>query len=154
MSKAGEIAVKGVQTSRTLVPPRSKDVPLNMMNLRDVVVRLHDGATVGEPQPVNVVETFTPPTIEERQQECIGELICGTDYRLSAADKEKLSGLLKEFSDTLSVDEYDMDQTGVIQHHIDTGQKSADPSSAASTPTTSFTSDRRTDGVNDETEDH
>ena len=45
---------------------------------------------------------------EERQQKCISELIRGTDYRLSAADKEKLSGLLKKFSDTLSVEEYDM----------------------------------------------
>ena len=40
---------------------------------------------------------------------------------LRGADKEKLSGLLKEFSDTLSVDEYDMGTTGVIKHHIETG---------------------------------
>ena len=93
-----------------------------MMNLRDVAVRLHKGATVAELQPVDVVETVTLPTKEERQQQRISELIRGTDYRLSAVDKEKLSGLLKEFSDILSVDEYDMGQTGVIEHHIDTGQ--------------------------------
>ena len=92
------------------------------MNLQDVAVRVNKGATVAELQPVDVVETVTPPTKEERKRECISELIHGTDYRLSAADKEKLSGLLKEFSDTLSVDEYDMGQTGVIEHHIDTGQ--------------------------------
>ena len=73
-------------------------------------------------QPVDVVETVIPPTKEERQQGCINELIRGTDYRLSAADEKKLSGLLKEFNDTLSVDEYVMGQTGVIEHHIDTGQ--------------------------------
>ena len=79
---------------------------------------------MAELQPVDVVETVTPPTIEERQQECISELIRETDYRILAADKEKkLSGLLKEFSDTLSVDEYDIGQTGVIEHH--TGQHSA-----------------------------
>ena len=122
MSEAGEIDGKGVQTSRTLVPPRSKDVRLRIMNLRDVAVRLNKGATVAKLQPVDVVETVTPPTKEERQQECISKLIRGTDYRLSAADKEKLSGLLKEFSDTLSEDEYDMGQTGVIEHHIDIGQ--------------------------------
>ena len=122
MSEAGEIAGKGVQTSRTLVPSRSKDVPLRMTNLRDVAVRLHKGATVAELQHVDVVETVTPPTKEERQQEYISELIRGTDYRLSAAHKKKSSGLLKEFSDTLSVDEYDMGRTGVIEHHIDTGQ--------------------------------
>ena len=118
MSEAGERAGKGVHTSRTLVPPRSKDVPLRMMNLRDVVVRLYEGATVAELQPEDVVETVTPPTKEERQQKCINELIRRTDYRLSAADKEKLSGLLKEFIVTLSVDEFDMGQTGVIEHHI------------------------------------
>ena len=122
MSEAGEVAGKGVQTSRMLVLPRSKDVPLRMMNFRDVAVRLNKGATVAELQPVDVVETVTPPTKEERQQECISELIRGMDYRLSAEDKEKLRGLLKKFSDTLSVDEYHMGQTGVIEHHIDTGQ--------------------------------
>ena len=60
-----------------------------MMNLRDVEVRLK-GATVVEFQPVDVVETVTPPTKEERQQECISELIRGTDYRLPLAAKEKL----------------------------------------------------------------
>ena len=113
---------KGVQTSRTLVPPRPKDVPLRMMNLRDVEVRLHNGATVAELQPVDVVETVTPPAKEERQQECISELIRGTDYRLSVADKNKLSGLLKEFNDTLSVDEYGMGQNVVIEHDIDIEQ--------------------------------
>ena len=122
ISEAGEIAGKGVQTSRTLVRSRSKDVPLRMMNLRDVTGRLHKGATVAEHQPVNVVETVTPPTKEKQQQECISELILETDYRLSAADKQKLSGFLKDFSDTLSVDEYDNGHTGVIEHHIDTGQ--------------------------------
>ena len=71
---------------------------------------------------MDVVETATPPTKEERQQECISELIRGMDYRQSVADKDKLSGLLKEFSDTLSVEEYDMGYTGVIKHHVDTGK--------------------------------
>ena len=61
MSEAGKIAGKGVQTSTTLVPPRSKDVPLRMMNLRDMAVRLNKDATVAELQPVDVVETVTPP---------------------------------------------------------------------------------------------
>ena len=97
------------KTSKTLDPSRLKDVPLRMMNLRDVAVRFHKSATVAELQSMDVVETATPPTKEERQQECINELIRGTDYRLSAADKEKLSGLFKEFSDTLSVNEYHID---------------------------------------------
>ena len=71
---------------------------------------------------MDVVETVTPPTKDKRQQECISELIRGTDYRLSAAYKEKLSGLIKKLGDTLSVDEYDMGQTGVIEHDIDTMQ--------------------------------
>ena len=75
-----------------------------------------------ELQLVDVVEMATLLTKEERQQECINELIRGMDYRLSAVEKEKLIGLLKEFSDTLSVDEYNMSQTLVIEHHIDTGQ--------------------------------
>ena len=62
MSEVGEIAGKGVQTSRTLVPSRSKNVPLRMMNLRDVADRLIKGATVAEVQPVDVMETVTPPT--------------------------------------------------------------------------------------------
>ena len=67
MSEAGEIAGKGVQTSRRLVSSRSKNVPLRIMKLRDVAVRLNNGATVAELQPVDVVESVTPPTKKERQ---------------------------------------------------------------------------------------
>ena len=50
ISEAGEIAGKGVQTSRTLVPSRSKDrmIPVGMPHIRDVAVRLYKGATVAE----------------------------------------------------------------------------------------------------------
>ena len=61
ISEAGEIARKGVQTSRTQVPPRSKDVPLRTMNLRDVAVGFNKGAIVAELQQVDVVETVTSP---------------------------------------------------------------------------------------------
>ena len=54
--------------------------------------------------------------------ECVHELIRATDYRPSAVDKNKLSNLLNEFHDTLSVDEYGMGQTGIIEHHIDNVQ--------------------------------
>ena len=122
MSEAVEIAGKDVQSSRTLIPPRSNDVPLRPMNLRDVGVQFHKGATVAELQPVNIVETVTMSTKEERQYKCIRELICVADYRLSAADKDELRILLDEFRNTLSVDEYDMGQTGIIEHDEDTGK--------------------------------
>ena len=67
ISEAGDIAGKGVQTSRTLVPRRSKDVPLRMMNLRDMAGRLRKGATVAELQPMDAVETVSPPRKEKRQ---------------------------------------------------------------------------------------
>ena len=41
------------------------------MNLRDVAVRLHNGAMVAELQPVDVVETAAPQSKEKRQQECV-----------------------------------------------------------------------------------
>ena len=68
------------------------------------------------------METAAPPIKEERQQDCVRELIRTKDYRISTADKNTLSSLLNEFRDTLSVDEYDMGQTRIIEHHIDTGQ--------------------------------
>ena len=83
---------------------------------------MHKCATVAELQSVDVVEAATPPTKETWQQECISELIRETDYGISAADKEKLSGLLKEFNGTLSVDDYDIGKTGVTEHHIYIGQ--------------------------------
>ena len=39
MNEVGEIAGRGVQPSRTLVPPRLNDVPLRLMNLRDTAVQ-------------------------------------------------------------------------------------------------------------------
>ena len=62
------------------------------MNLRNAAVRLHNGMTVAELQPVDVIETPIPPAKEEWQKECIRDMASEKDYRLSVADKDKLSG--------------------------------------------------------------
>ena len=71
--RSWRIVGKDVQTWRTLVPSISRKVPLRLMNLRDVAERMHKGATVAELQPVDAVETTTPPRKEERRVERLAE---------------------------------------------------------------------------------
>ena len=111
MSEAGEFG-KGLQASRTLIPHRAKDVPLRVMNLMDTEVLLGKGTAMGELQPVEVLGQPTCPDVNRAQGECIEELMDGVDAGVTGAERAQLRKFLQGFGGILSVNEYDMGQTG------------------------------------------
>ena len=121
MSEAGELG-KGHQASRTLIPHRAKDVPLRVMNLIDREVRQCKGTAMAELQPVEILgQQPTCPDVNRAQHECIEELMDGVDAAVIGAERAQLRKLLQEFGGILSVNEYDVGQTGLTEHRIDTG---------------------------------
>ena len=67
-----------------------------------------------------MIEGFEQRSRERTGQECIDKLLDGSDVTLSCEGRRELKALLNEFEDTLSTSEYDMGQTGITKHHIDT----------------------------------
>ena len=120
MFEAGELGT-GLQASRTLIPHRVKDVPLRVMNLMDTEVRLGMGTAMAELQPVEVLGQPACPDVNRAQGECIEELMDDVDAAVIGAERVQLRKLLQVFGGILSVNEYDMGQTGITKHRIDTG---------------------------------
>ena len=120
MSEAGALG-KGLQASRTLIPHRAKDAPLRVINIMDTEVRLGKGTTMAELQPVEVLGQPTCPDVIRAQGECIEKLMDGVDAGVTGAELAQLGKLLQEFGGILAVNEYDMGQTGITKHRIDTG---------------------------------
>ena len=72
-------------------------------------------------QSVEVLGQPTRPNVNRAQGECIEELMDGVDAAVIGAERAQLRKLLQKFGGILSVNEYDMGQTGITKHRIDTG---------------------------------
>ena len=120
MSEAGERG-KWLQASRTLIPHRANYVLLRVMNLMYTEVRLGKGTTMAELQPVEVMGQLTCPDVNRAQGESIEKLMDGVHAGVTGVERAQLRKLLQEFSGILSVNEYDIGQTGITKHRIDTG---------------------------------
>ena len=107
MSEATDLGT-GIQTCRTLIPTRVRNVPLRIMNILDTTVSLPKGTQVAQLQPVEVIEGFEQRSRVRAEQEGIDKLLDGSDVTLSCEGRRELKALLNEFEDTLSTSEYDM----------------------------------------------
>ena len=83
---------------------------------------MNRGTVVADLHLVEIV--FRSTTSEEdkfqAREKCIDDLVSGVDSCLHAEDRVGLRRLLTEFQTILSIDEYDMGQTDIVTHHIDT----------------------------------
>ena len=111
MTEAGELG-KELQASRTLISHRAKDSPLRLINVIDTEVHLGKGTAMAELLPVEVLGQPTCPDVNRAQGERIEELMDGFDAGVTGAEGDQLRKLLQEFGGILSVNEYDMGQTG------------------------------------------
>ena len=118
MSEAGELG-KGLQASRTLIQRRAKDVPLPMMNVMDTEVRLVKDTAMAELQPIEVLVQRICQDVNKAQGEFIEEMMNCIDAGVTGAQRAQLRKLLQD--EILSVNEYDMGQTKITKHRIDTG---------------------------------
>ena len=99
----------GIQTCRTLIPTTVMNVPLRVLKILDTAVSLPKGTQVDQLQSVEVIEGF---------EQLSNDVSDGT---LSSEGRRELKTLFNEFEYTLSTSDYDMGQTGITKHHIDTG---------------------------------
>jgi len=87
-------------------------------------IHLPKGQLVSQLQKVDSVDTHNyleSPCLPERKAEIIQTMCDKVDTNVPSDTKQALAELLQSYSDILSVDEFDLGQTGAVQHSIDTG---------------------------------
>ena len=110
----------GLIVGRTILPKRIEDLPIRVLNLSDTEVFLKKGDEVAEASPVEVRGV---PTVEPsvRDFEYVDGLLDAVHDSVSVEEKDKLKEILHEFSGAFSASEFDLGNTPLASHTIDTG---------------------------------
>ena len=108
----------GLHVSRTLASDTDLHVPIRLMNLFNRPVTVEKGTFLAELQPASVVSSVQelPPTEPEFKKQLLEDV----DPSVVRAERHQLSRLIDEFQDLFSRSEYDLGQTGIVKHTIDT----------------------------------
>ena len=121
MTEAKELQ-QGVYLPRTVVPDRSKEVPIRVMNVSGKPIQLRAGSVITELHPAEALTNIPDgEVIDSEMKKVIEEMVARVDPSVSALDKDRLSALMQEFSPVFSKNESDMGLTNVVMHRIDTG---------------------------------
>ena len=107
-----------------------QNLPVRMVNLNKDSVLLREGTNLCTLQEVKAISegdvthlsgfgNKKPASAAEHIQKIISEV----HPDVTSEQKEQLKSLLNQYSDILSVNEYDMGLTDMIQHEIDTGSE-------------------------------
>jgi len=122
----------GLHVSRAIIPSnRLTDIPVRVMNVRTEPISIKSGASVSDLHPATIVgpvqDNVSIPghqVVEDRQQEVpqfLRSLVDGAHESLDDDTRAALSDVLTEYADTFSSSAMDLGCTGVVEHHIDTG---------------------------------
>jgi len=120
-TEATEPAI-GLRVSRALVPKRSTDVPVRVMNVTTEPLELKQGKVMSLLQTVTVATTgaLPAPSTSSANLQVLRQLADAVDDEVPDEARAKLMRLLVEYSGVFSFDETDLGRTSVIKHSIDT----------------------------------
>jgi transposase InsO family protein len=112
----------GVQVARTLVPLRSFNVPVRVMNVLEHPVKMKKDEVVSNLEVVKVQGENGDAKAEVREDySCLDALVEEVDEDVPDEDVFDLKKLLHEYADVFSRGEYDVGDTTVVMHRIDVG---------------------------------
>ena len=113
----------GVHVSRTVVPERSEDVPVRVVNLTDDPVPIRAGTVVANLDVAEVcgADELTTPKERRDADPVLQSLVEKVDSSVRREQQDQLTDLLTEFLDTFSMGENDLGWTNIVTHAIDTG---------------------------------
>ena len=125
MVESHEVA-KGVFVGRTLLPRKSDDLPVSVVNTTNETVTIEGGATIAEAVKVNVPEeqcevAEAPKRKKHRDYSHLKPLLEGVSRDMTSLEKSQLWELLKTYADVFSCGKHDMGRTTLVSHRIDTG---------------------------------
>ena len=113
---------EGVCVPRVVVPDRFEHVPVQVMNVTTRPIILKAGTVVSTLTPVQVADDPVTEVCVEETPEHLNTLLEQVDVSVGQEVVEKLRKLVCRYRDVFSEGEYDLGDTNVVQHVIDTGQ--------------------------------
>ena len=114
--------------ARALVEPEGNQIPLRLLNPRDVEVPISKGTILAELERVPEQSTISAvsqqtesePSEEHRRRLC--EMVDDAGQSLSEEEKAQLFALLLEYHTLFATGDEDLGHTARVQHKIDTGE--------------------------------
>ena len=113
----------GLRVARTLIATDTACAAIRVCNVTKSTIRLHQGQSVSVLQNVEAVETTqTPASNEKSIAEQHQNMLQRVDNTVSVETKAELAALLRYYQDVFSYSEYDLGNTTITQHDINTGE--------------------------------
>ena len=116
--------VSGLYVSRIVLPDRSYDLPIRVMNVTTSDIKLPAGAKLADLQFAEAQDFSEPADCPENdglKRQLIEELVGGIDESLTEDCRSQLRELLLKYSEAFSTGETDLGRTSLARHAIDTG---------------------------------
>ena len=117
---------QGAITARAVVSP-STHVVTRLLNLTDTPTTIRKGTKVAtlSPLPHQTIQSHTPsacksPTVSDSKSTLLWEMVRTAEH-LTDAQQSQLYSLLLSYADLFALNEEELGRTGIIKHHIDTG---------------------------------
>ena len=111
----------GLYIARSVIPHRCSGIPVRVLNPSNRAVTLHKGSVLTTLDPVAVIDNSQPDRPTSESDEWMNDLISKVDVDVSSQEKSELKRLLSEYSDCFSKSEFDLGQTTLVKHKIETG---------------------------------
>ena len=113
----------GVRVARTLLAAEHPNMFVRVVNVGNEDVVLEKGRYLSELNPVDEIKSreVYDGSRESAIQSELKRLLNDVDSEVSENDKEKLAGLLAEYSDIFATSDLDLGTATVVQHKINTG---------------------------------
>ena len=116
---------KGVYVARTLIPPYISDLRVLVVNTSPVPRLVRDGTCIGRSEPVQTLtdddDMPIQPDVISAGRNALDDLKDSLPDELDSGQREQACSLLDAYHDVFSMNEYDVGQTHLVHHHIDTG---------------------------------
>ena len=114
----------GLRVARTVIDSHAGASFVRVCNVTEKSIHLPKGHLISQLHMVDMIEAGEdqqPTTKADRTADLIKEMCDKVDPSVPAEVKQNLIELMQSYSDVLSVDEFDLGRTGIVQHRIDTG---------------------------------
>jgi len=114
----------GVLVARTLLPDRTSELPIRILNTTDIPVKVCRHTVLSNLEPVEPVSMTTEPlSATPADDDVIEEMVTRVDPTTSEPIVQQLRQLLHRYSSVFSKNDLDLGWTDLAEHRIDTGDK-------------------------------
>ncbi len=122
--------INGLFVARSLVPATSVYLPVTVCNTRDTPLHMREGTSLGLTEPIECIkddvqcqatENHSLPDRSTEVKRLIDNVIYSLPSELSSNQVERMHNILWKYSNCLSISEFDLGYTDLVQHTINTG---------------------------------